>query len=103
MKPKNLIFVMAALAVLCLLTSSRASAQNVYAAIHGTVTDPSGAVVPDATVTVVNNSTGSTTKATTDSKGYYLLPQLAAGGPIHGPHRQNRISDLNDRGPYAEC
>ncbi len=81
MKSKNLFFVMAALAALCLFTSPRAKAQNVYAAIHGTVTDASGAIVPGATVTVLNNSTGITTNATTDSKGYYILPQMAIGGP----------------------
>jgi outer membrane receptor protein involved in Fe transport len=61
--------------------SHRAEAQNTYAAIHGTVTDASGAVVANATVTVVNSSTGITTKASTDSKGYYTLPQLLEGGP----------------------
>jgi hypothetical protein len=58
-----------------------AEAQNIYAAIHGTVTDATGAVVPNATLTAVNTSTNSTTKAATDSKGYYILPQLQPGGP----------------------
>jgi hypothetical protein len=56
-------------------------AQNVYAAIHGTVTDPTGAVVINASVTVVNTSTNIATTATTDSKGYFTLPQLQVGGP----------------------
>jgi hypothetical protein len=66
---------------LAFVDTPAALAQNVYGAIHGTVTDPSGAVVPDATVTVVNTSTNITTKATSDSKGYYILPQLQVGGP----------------------
>lgn len=61
--------------------SPRAAAQNVYAAIHGTVTDASGAVVPGATVTALNTSTGIATKQTTDAQGYYIFPQLALGGP----------------------
>ena len=63
------------------LVEHSAVAQNVYAAIHGTVTDASGAVVPNAKVTALNTSTGISTVVTTDSKGYYILPQLQAGGP----------------------
>ena len=33
-------------------------AQNVYAAIHGSVTDASGALIPNAKVTLTNISTG---------------------------------------------
>ncbi|HEV2273843.1 MAG TPA: carboxypeptidase-like regulatory domain-containing protein [Acidobacteriaceae bacterium] len=58
-----------------------ASAQVTYAQVHGTVLDPSGAVVPNATVTVLNTSTGISTTASTDSHGYYILPQLQIGGP----------------------
>ena len=58
-----------------------AKAQSVYAAIHGTVTDASGAVIPHATVTVVNTSTGISTKGAADDKGYYIFPQLQVGGP----------------------
>ena len=68
--------------LLAIAAGSRpAYAQNVYAAIHGTVTDSSGAVVPNATVKVENTSTNIVTTATTDSKGYYTLPQLQSGGP----------------------
>ena len=56
-------------------------AQNVYAAIHGTVTDSSGAVIGSAKVTVLNTSTGISTATVTDSLGYYTLPQLQVGGP----------------------
>ncbi len=56
-------------------------AQNIYGAVHGTVTDTSDAVVPGAAVSIVNTSTGITTTATTDSHGYYVFPQLQIGGP----------------------
>lgn len=69
------------LAVLLSLGSLRAHAQAVYATIHGTVTDKSGAVVPNASVTALNTSTGISSKAVTDSKGYYTFPQLQTGGP----------------------
>jgi hypothetical protein len=72
-----------ALLPLCLLlcAAPRAHAQNVYAAIHGTVTDSSGAVIAHASVTVLNTSTGISQKATADEKGYYIFPQLQVGGP----------------------
>jgi hypothetical protein len=59
----------------------RAIAQVNTASIHGTVTDASDAVVPNAQVTVLNTSTGITSTATTDSKGYFVVPQLQTGGP----------------------
>src|SRR5580700_11627420 len=58
-----------------------AGAQNIYAAVHGTVTDTSGAAIPSAAVSITNTSTGITTRATTDEHGYYIFPQLQIGGP----------------------
>jgi hypothetical protein len=58
-----------------------APAQLTAAAIHGTVTDSSGAVVPTARVTALNTATGIATTAITDKSGYYSLPQLQVGGP----------------------
>ncbi|MGC2164011.1 MAG: carboxypeptidase-like regulatory domain-containing protein [Silvibacterium sp.] len=81
MKLKVVLFVTVVFAAVFLMPSQAAQAQNVYAAIHGTVTDSSGAVVPNASVAVVNTSTNITTTATTDSQGYYTLPQLQVGGP----------------------
>ena len=47
--------------------------------INGTVSDPSGAVVPGATVTVKNEGTGATREATTDAGGSYSFPSLPPG------------------------
>ena len=58
-----------------------AFAQVTTAAIHGTVTDPSGAVLPGATVTALNTATGISTVVTTNRTGYYLFPSLQIGGP----------------------
>jgi hypothetical protein len=74
-----------ALAIALLLVSfgfqNKAAAQLTYATVHGTVTDSSGAVIPNATVTALNTSTGIKTTVNTDSHGYYTLPQLQIGGP----------------------
>jgi len=43
------------------------------ASIQGTVTDPSGAVVADATVTAINVATGVSTTRTTMSNGFYVI------------------------------
>lgn len=80
MKSKALLLTIVVLAF-CLATLPTASAQNLYASLHGTVTDSSGAVVPNASVTALNTSTNISTKAMTDSKGYFILPQLQVGGP----------------------
>ena len=47
--------------------------------INGTVTDPSGGVVPGAHVTVTNNATHTGQETTTNSSGDYTMPGLLAG------------------------
>src|SRR6202167_2755510 len=81
MKFRTVLLATAAISIVCLLATAVARAQNVYAAIHGTVTDASGAVLTNASVIIVNTSTNITTTATTDNKGYYIVPQLQIGGP----------------------
>jgi hypothetical protein len=56
-------------------------AQATTASIHGTVTDPNGAVLANAIVTAVNTSTGISSTQKTDNKGYFILPDLHIGGP----------------------
>lgn len=73
--------VVLALAFLLVWAMPAAHAQTAIASIHGTVTDTSGAVVPGATVVATNVGTNASYTATTDSKGYYILPEMAIGGP----------------------
>src|ERR1700691_1319979 len=81
MKLRSFFLATAVFSILCLETSPIARGQNVYAAIHGTVTDATGAVLTNASITIVNTSTNITTTAIADNKGYYILPQLQVGGP----------------------
>jgi hypothetical protein len=53
--------------------------QKSTGAVSGTVTDPSGAVIANATVTVSNAATGVTRTASTDSQGTYTVTDLQAG------------------------
>ena len=54
-------------------------AQQITGNIRGVVTDPSGAIVRDATVTARQNETGLARSATTDRAGAYVLLELPVG------------------------
>ena len=70
-------------AVCCLLFASGiALSQTVQGVITGTVTDPTGASVPNATVTITNTGTNVTQTATTGSDGTYRFPLVPPGAYI---------------------
>lgn len=56
-----------------------ARAQVLYGTLVGSVTDPSGAAVPGATVTVTQQQTQLTRSVTTDQAGGYTVSTLPAG------------------------
>src|ERR1022692_1434160 len=53
--------------------------QTQSARLQATVHDASGAIVPGAKVTAVNNATKETSEATANSSGLYVLPVLRGG------------------------
>src|SRR3954467_445052 len=53
--------------------------QTTFSSITGTVTDQSGAVVPNAQVTANNQDTGAFRHASTGADGVYIIPNLAPG------------------------
>ncbi len=59
--------------------SSSLWAQDTTGKITGVVTDSSGAVIPNATVTVTNIATNQTKQTTTDNSGVYQALQLPIG------------------------
>ncbi len=65
--------------VVFLLSAGPLPAQRLDGSISGTVRDPSGAVVPGATVTIVNDQTGETRSILTSAAGYYSIPNLLVG------------------------
>ncbi len=75
---KNL-FLRAPIACLVALAGFPALAQTVTATITGTVTDPSGAVVPGAHIVAHNVDTGVDSQAKSDSAGLYRVPFLPIG------------------------
>ncbi|MGB7284790.1 MAG: TonB-dependent receptor [Candidatus Acidiferrum sp.] len=71
-------FLSAAL-ILISLGARSVLAQDVTASIYGTVTDPSGAAIADATVTAKSVERGISYTAVTDSGGLYRISQLPVG------------------------
>ncbi|MGI4758738.1 MAG: carboxypeptidase regulatory-like domain-containing protein [Janthinobacterium lividum] len=65
-------------ATLC-LTAGALHAQTTTARLIGTVTDPSGAAVSHATVTINNLGTGQTRTVTTNDSGLYIAVSLVPG------------------------
>ena len=65
------------LAVVCLGSFARAQATN--AQIGGRVIDQTGAVVPNATIVVLNVGTGLERTVSTSSLGEYVIPSLPVG------------------------
>ncbi len=68
------------LAVLvALLSTAPAWAQTITGRIDGRVTDSSGAVLPGATISIVNTGTGLTITQVTDDNGIYTATNLPVG------------------------
>ncbi len=64
--------------LLCLLGSAgflKAQASNAVS-VSGTVKDPSGAVIPGATITIYNPVSGFTREASTDANGSFSIPNV---------------------------
>ncbi|PYT27863.1 MAG: TonB-dependent receptor [Acidobacteria bacterium] len=62
-----------------ILTLVPLSAQTTTGSILGTVSDPTGAIIGGATVTIANMDTGIAVKTSTDSTGNYVVTPLAIG------------------------
>jgi len=68
------------LGVLVLFGALAAFSQEGTATLRGTITDPNGAVVPNATVSIANQETGIDRRtATTNESGDYVLTALTPG------------------------
>ena len=74
---RKLQFCLAVFALLALSFSAFAQIQN--GQFTGTVTDPTGLVVANAKVTVVNQATNLTVSTTTNASGNYVVKELPVG------------------------
>jgi hypothetical protein len=61
----------------CILaTATFAFSQSATTSLRGVVKDPTGALVPGATITLLDKANGKTLSATTNNSGYYIFPQI---------------------------
>src|SRR5258708_12427036 len=72
------------LAAICVLFAASAFAQE--ATIVGTVTDPTGASVPNAAITITNTHTGVARNLPSSAHGQYVAPTFHTRPyPVHSP------------------
>jgi type 1 fimbria pilin len=81
-KPRILVASVWVALVLMVLAVLPAHAQMTTATLNGTVTDPTGAVVPDATVNVTNVDTGVSRTTVTNQAGEYAMPAIDLQGRL---------------------
>lgn len=67
------------LAVVMILMPGALLAQSTNATLNGIVTDPTGAVVPGAELTLINSATGYEAKFTSNERGEYTFRNLTPG------------------------
>ncbi len=78
MKRASLLFVLAIFSAAFFISSGTAWGQAATS-LRGTVTDPSNASIPNATVTLTNTDTNLARTATTDQEGSYVFAQVQPG------------------------
>jgi hypothetical protein len=75
----NLPLLSIAAVIVMAMSCSSAFAQSGAGSIQGTVADSTGAVIPGATISVVNQATNSNTDTKSNNVGFYQVPALFAG------------------------
>ena len=65
--------------LLLLAVASLLSAQSSQSSVNGTVRDQSGAVIPGASVQLVNSDTGINSRTVTNEAGFYVFPAVNPG------------------------
>ncbi len=82
-----------------LLAAASLQAQNVSGSIKGSVLDPTATPVPAAEVILTQIATGATTKATSNTAGLFVFPNILAGEYrvqiIHPGFRRQEIDSIS--------
>src|SRR3954453_19950506 len=107
MKNRRLVFVCKFrlwMITLLFLSADPSARPQGFGTIVGTVTDPSGAVVAGAKVTVVDPATRVTREDNTNDQGYFVVPTLkpssydiSISAPGFGPYTQKGVTLLADQ------
>ncbi len=77
--PKSFSSIFAWVLMCFLMLGMAAFAQHIRGALEGTITDPSGAVVPGAHVTLKSQATGLEVTATSNDRGIFIFQNLETG------------------------
>jgi len=73
---RSVLATLAVFALVCSLWVPVANGQAVFGSILGTVTDPTGAAVPNAKVTIIDQRKGTTEQTTSNESGNYTVTHL---------------------------
>jgi hypothetical protein len=76
---KRLVYILAAMFAAVLFSTILAQAQTTSGNISGRVVDPSGAAIPGAQVTLVNQQTAQNLTTTTERSGNFVFPSVQPG------------------------
>ncbi|HEY9137813.1 MAG TPA: carboxypeptidase-like regulatory domain-containing protein, partial [Terriglobus sp.] len=79
MRPNTFFHLPARIALVACLSAAAAGAQTTTARLTGTVTDPSGAAVSNAQISIRNLATGQERVVTTNGDGLYVAVSLQPG------------------------
>ena len=101
MKKQIFAALLAVVAMVFLCVPFASFAQQATTSLTGVVTDPSGGVLPGATVTITRKANGQTQTTTTNARGQYLFSQLAPGTwtvtiSAKGFADQTKVGDLRN-------
>lgn len=70
------VLLLIAMGLLMFKSIHMAQAQAIYGSVYGTITDSSGAVIPNATITVTDESKGTSVQVTSNQSGEYTVQNL---------------------------
>src|SRR5579883_991001 len=74
---RRVLFLIGLVFAVALLVPTARSQEN--ATITGTVTDSTGAVVPNVAISLINTATGQVRQTTSNNDGIYVFPNLGVG------------------------
>ena len=96
MRVSSCILALLALALAASLVAQRAD----RAVITGVVADPTGALIPGATVTILDEATGVATALESNAAGAYSSPPLGLGH-LYGQGRERRVQEIPKSRDYS--
>lgn len=76
---KNFVLLFCSMVFAVFLSASNAGAQGTAASIRGTVVDPSGALISNASLTATQIETGLSRQVSSDARGEYIFVELPIG------------------------